>query len=201
MKPFFAFQNLPLKFVGICPESPKRRDFVRIFCDDPEDYCWAAEILMFIKITGFTSDAPGFVLPEKCRTATQGPHDTVLVALVRWLSPHPDALLKDDKRRPICPPPLDFNHALWKYTEEQRVLVTTGVMHRHLQFFPGSTVQDRMESCRLEEMARYDLILPDSFEEFMNCTRVNVGMEDNVMPVRNSYSTFLNVLFKIICVF
>ena len=46
--------TLKRKFVGMCPESPKRRDFVRIFCDDPEDYCWAAEILMFIKITGFT---------------------------------------------------------------------------------------------------------------------------------------------------
>ena len=65
--------------------------------------------------------------------------------------------------------------------EEQRVLVTDGIMHRHLETFPGSTVQDRLESCRLEKMARYDLVLPDSFEEFMNCTRVNVGMEDNVL--------------------
>ena len=67
-------------------------------------------------------------------------------------------------------------------TEEQRVLVTNAIMHRHLQFFPGSTVQDRLESCRLEEMTRCDLVLPDSFDEFMNCTRVNnVGMEDNVL--------------------
>ena len=173
--------TLKRKFVGICPESPKRRDFVRIFCDDPEDYCWAAEILMFIKITGFSSGAPGFVLPEKCRTTTKGPHDTVLVALVRWSSPHPNALLKDDKRRPICPPPLDFNHALWKYTEEERVLVTQAIMHHNLTSFPGSSVQDRLESCRLEEKARYDLLIPDSFEEFMNCTRINVGMEDNVL--------------------
>ena len=104
-----------------------------------------------------------------------------MVALVRWLSPHPDALLRDDKPRPICSSPLDLNHALWQYTEDRRVLVTERIMHRNLSTFPGSTVQDRLESCRLEEMARYDLVLPDSFEEFMNCTRVNVGMEDNVL--------------------
>ena len=168
------------KFVGICPESPRRRDFVRLKCKDPHT-CWAVEILMFLSISGFKNDDSGLVLPESCRISKKGPHDSVLVALVRWLSPHPDALLRDDKRRPICPSPLDLNHVLWKYTEDRRDLVTQTTMNRHLATFPGSTVQDRLESSRLESKAKYDLVLPQSFIEFMNCTRVNVGTEDNVI--------------------
>lgn len=168
------------KFVGICPESPRRRDFVRLKCNDPHT-CWAVEILMFLRISGFKNDDSGLVLPESCRISQNGPHDSVLVALVRWLSPHPDALLRDDKRRPICPSPLDLNHVLWRYTEDRRDLVTQTIMHRHLPSFAGSTVQDRLESCRLESKAKFDLVLPESFIEFMNCTRVNVGTEDNVL--------------------
>jgi len=168
------------KFVGICPESPRRRDFVRLDCKDPHT-CWAVEILMFLRITGFTNDDSGLVLPESCRISQNGPHGSVLVALVRWLSPHPDAFLRDDKLRPICPPPLDINHILWTYTEERRVLLTQAIVDRHLTAYPGSTVHEQLENSRLERKAKFDLLLPESFQEFMNCTRINVGTEDNVI--------------------
>ena len=172
--------TLKRKFVGICKESPRRRDFVRMKCND-EHTCWAAEILMFIEISGFQSSGDsGLVLPKSCRTSRRI-KNRILVALIRWLSPHPDALLRDGQRRPICPPPLDLNHVLWKYTEDRRVLVTQAIINRHLACYPGSTIADRVESSRLERNAKFDFVLPQSFIKFMNCTRVNVGTEDNVV--------------------
>ena len=80
--------------------------------------------------------------------------------LVRWLSPHPDTLLRDSKLRPICKPPMDINHALWTYATRpaDRDLNTANI-----QFYDGNTENERKTCFRSEIQAYFDLIQPDSF--------------------------------------
>ena len=100
------------KFVGISSISKDRRDFVHIHtpshtvADDGTrtiiDTCWSAQILMFVYVSGFTTPADlGIVLPENCRNTNENT-SSVRLALIRWLCPHPDAILRDAERRPVC---------------------------------------------------------------------------------------------------
>ena len=166
------------KFVGICRESPNRRDFVRIKTPSVSRTCLSAEIIMFVRISGFTDD--GVVLPEDYQSPPGQTH-SVTFALIRWLSAHPDALLRDSQRRPICPPPLDINHALWTYSEENRELLTTTIMNRNLHMYPGKNTQEREHNASLERRAMFDLVLPQTFEKFMNCTAINTTTDPNVI--------------------
>lgn len=175
--------TLKRKFVGICKVSPHRRDFVRINPRADSVTCLSAEIIMFVRISGFTTtddDGRGVVLPKEYRSPSTNTH-SVIFALIRWLSPHPDALLRDNKRRPICPPPLDINHALWKYSELNRDLLTTAVVNRQIMFYPGNNMQDRVDNSQLEKNAWFDLVLPATFETFINCTVCNTILESNVI--------------------
>ncbi len=65
---------------------------------------------MFIEVSGFGVDS-GIILPHHLRHPEPNT-STVTLALVRWMSPHPDALLRDSEHRPLCPSPFDINHAL-----------------------------------------------------------------------------------------
>ena len=176
------------KFVGICRESPKRRDFVRMKTPRLRagrivDTCWSAQILMFLHISGFNNDGIG--LPKQFRSTTQHGSDSsgddsdgdgdgdVILALIRWLTPHPDALLRDSERRPICPPPLDINHALWTYATETRQLVNRRILSKNIMYFPGQDTEERKHNAELERRAMFDLVQPQSFEHFINCTRIN----------------------------
>jgi hypothetical protein len=177
--------TLTRKFVGICSASPNRRDFVRI--KDPggadDRTCLSCEIILFIKLSGFTPDSGGVELPRKYRIPLTNT-DSVVFSLVRWLSPHPDAILRDSKLRPVCPSPLDINHALWRYTTENRPLLTQSIINRHLTYYPGPTIQDSVDNANLEREAMFDLVVPESFETFMNCTITdnNVVLETITLP-------------------
>lgn len=174
-------------FVGISPTQPRRRDFVRICgTDKGKTTCLSAQLLMFVKISGFTNDEldGGIRLPENLRNPKLKDQHTAVWALVRWLSPHPDALLRDKKMRPICPSPFDMNHALWKFTnldssrssfpEFLPSRITGGkAIHEQLDMFDGSDLHARLACMQNEAFARYDLLQPESFQTFMNCTRVN----------------------------
>lgn len=164
------------KFVGISPESPNRRDFVRIKAPSPSRTCLTAEIIMFVRVSGFTDE--GVVLPEDYQSAPGQTH-SVTFALIRWLSAHPDALLRDSQRRPICPPPLDINHALWIYSEENRELMTTTIMNRNLHMYPGKNSQEREHNAKLERRAMFDFVLPQTFEQYVNCTTINTTTDPN----------------------
>jgi hypothetical protein len=142
---------------------------------------------MFVHIEGFNKDGIG--LPKKFRsTTTQHGSDSgsdddgdgdgdgdsdVVFALIRWLTPHPDAVLRDSERRPICPAPLDINHALWTYATETRQLINRRIINKNLMCFPGQDAQERKHNAELERRAMFGLVQPQSFENFINCTRIN----------------------------
>ena len=50
--------------------------------------------------------------------------DKLTWVLVRWFSPHPTCTLRDSCGLPLCPPPLDINHALWEYAKTDDVRKT-----------------------------------------------------------------------------
>jgi hypothetical protein len=130
---------------------------------------------MFVKISGFhhSSENDAVVLPDDLRNpASNTSH--VTLAVVRWLSPHPDAILRDSHKLPICPAPFDMNHALWKYTRvsTRRRSLSGVAFQRQLELF-GSDDVTRLQNLNFQAYARYDLVQPESFESFMNCTPIN----------------------------
>ena len=125
---------------------------------------------MFVKVSGFGS--AGIVLPRSLMF--QG--SSVVFALVRWLSPHPAAgLFRDATLRPVCPAPFDINHALWTFSKlpHRRRSFTDHLFARQLRLFSGSCNRERRESARQHERAMYDLIQPDSINQYMNCTSID----------------------------
>ena len=95
--------------------------------------------------------------------------------MIRWLSPHRDAIIRDDRLRPVCPPPFDFNHALWTFYKlpNRRPELSREVVKRNLQLFEGDNIVMKRRNLTLEMYAGFDLIQPESFNRFLNCTVVN----------------------------
>ncbi len=128
---------------------------------------------MFVQVSGF-GDGVGLRLPRHMRNPPNNTR-TVVLALVRWLSPHPDAILRDDQHRPMCPTPFDMNHALWEFSREPRR--RDAFQHRHhrrqLHLFPGSDEATRRDNADRLAWARHDLIQLESIESFMNYTTVD----------------------------
>lgn len=52
--------------------------------------------------------------------------DTLTFVIGRWFEPHPDAVERDSKSRPVCPGQLYINHCLWRFAITPR--------HRHALF-------------------------------------------------------------------
>ena len=122
----------------------------------------------------------GIVLPESLRNPYLKDR-SVEFAFIRWLSPHPNALIRDSKLRPICPPPLDINHALWTYSTRPRGALTAAVIRKHIDFYHGVTEDERNRSVRSESDAYFDLIQPECFQRFMNCTHVNMDTDTHTI--------------------
>lgn len=165
-------ESLKRKFVGISSISPERRDFVRINAPPEDGTCLTAQILMFVELVGFTTD--GIVLPHKFRNPPT--NDTsVIFALSRWLSPHPNAILRDDRLRPIAPSPFDINHALWTFSKNNRGrgLLSTSTIEKQLGYYDGDSQQERTVNAELERHAVFDLLEPETFKHFVNCTLVD----------------------------
>ena len=126
---------------------------------------------MFIKITGFHEPVEGIgtVLPEQLRIPPSNYYDVILT-LIRWLSPHPQALLRDDKKRPVCPSPFELNHSLWtfaKVSTARTCFADPRVLQRQNNLFDdNNTIPEHL-------FARYDLVLPSTIEAFMNCTIID----------------------------
>ena len=192
------------KFVGFDPHLPARRDFVRISrpvsasstgpdagkvrstvviyaCYPPGHTCvtfYIMQIILFVRISGFKSD--GIVLPTKMRSPATNTHNVVLT-LIRRLSAHQDASLRDDQQRPVCSPPLFMNHALWSYTKTpSRRSVFRGIdngtafeLDRQLALFCGSNDRERRVHATTHACALYDLVVSERLDTFMNCTVVD----------------------------
>ena len=172
------------KVVGISSLSPGRRDFVRVQ-GTKNNTRLAAQVIMFIKVTGF-DDTP-IVIPECLRNPSTNT-DSVVMAVVRWLSPHPQALLRDADLKPVCIPPFDINHALWKFSTrvQRRGYFSDNLFRRQLHLFPGSDDNTRIANAENLAFARYDLIQIETIDTFMNCTCVdndsNTIMETITLP-------------------
>ena len=145
---------------------------------------------MFVKVSGF-GQASGITLPLHVRNSEEdtslllnSEEDTssVVFAVVRWLSAHPRATLRDSEDRPVCPPPLDTNHALWTYSKltRRRPIFSTRdpIFRRQLSAFPGSDETQRITNSNAEAFAYYGLVLPETFVSYMNCTSVSMNQSD-----------------------
>ena len=163
------------KFVGV---SGSRGDFVRLQGDEMGTVL-AAQVIMFVRLTGF-GEISGISIPLHLRNPRKN-SSSLDLALVRWLSPHPTALLRDDNLRPVCPPPFDINHALWKFSKRntRRWTRTTRIQH----LFPAPTVEERSLMMETHQYAMYDFVQPQSIDVYMNCT-----------PVGHDPDTFLETI-------
>ena len=128
---------------------------------------------MFVKVSGF-GQASGITLPLHVRNSEEdtslllnSEEDTssVVFAVVRWLSAHPSATLRDSKGRPVCPPPLDTNHALWTYSKLSRrraIFYTRAPYFRsQLSAFAGSDDIQRIRNSNTEAFAYYGMVPRD----------------------------------------
>ena len=151
------------KFVAHSPRFKDRHDFVRVK-GTYDNTCLSVQLVAFIKISGFSDAAEhaGLKLPKEFRSPFFHNEESVVFGLVRWMSPHDDSLLRDGQLRPVCVPPLDINHAMWTFSMAQRPLLTPSTIHRNILYYDES-----------EKHARYDLLEPECFESFINCTLVN----------------------------
>ena len=144
---------------------------------------------MFVKVSGF-GQASGITLPLHVRNSEEALHvrnseedtSSVVFAVVRWLSAHPSAILRDSKGRPVCPPPLDTNHALWTYSKLARrraIFYTRAPYFRsQLSAFAGSDDIQRIRNSNTEAFAYYGMVLPETFASYMNCTSVSMNQSD-----------------------
>ena len=101
----------------------------------------------------------GIQVPESMRlplnnTCTE---DSIVLYLVRWLSPHP---LRDSCLRLLCPPPFDINHALWTFTKRnrRRAYFSDQMFSRQIHLFPGSSEAEQRQSALDVAHARYGLV-------------------------------------------
>ena len=143
----------------------------------------AYQVIMFIEVTGFNE----IVLPEYLR---QQPDDTttLVLCLIRWLAPHPDARLRDADNRPVCPAPFNINHSLWRFARSHRLRAPfrPDVLDRQIHIFPGRNDTERRAVSVEQQFAYYDLVLPETFISFMNCTVLDAHagtiVETNTLP-------------------
>ena len=162
--------GLEVKYVGV-GATVYRRDFVRVHGPPENNTCLSAQILGFVEISGFEDD--GTALPQYLSTSQN--HSSVILTILRWLSPHPDATDRDEELRPVCPAPFDLNHALWTWCklDRPRQQLTADMIATNLHCFPGNDDNAKRVNADNERRARFDLIQPVSLNTFLNCTVVN----------------------------
>ena len=143
---------------------------------------------MFVEVCSFDDtdiEVPAYLrperdMPENSDSLSDSGNDSrwgkcVRLALVRWLSPHPRAVLRDEELRPVCPPPFDVNHALWRFSEvdHRRHAFDRRNITRQLHLFPGMDESERRNNFDRLAHAWYDLINVDSIDRYMNCTSID----------------------------
>ena len=162
-------------FVGINPSSPGRRDFVRLR-GSQDGTALSVQIMMFVRVSGLSHaqiTVPERLLNSADKTCNR---HSVILALVRWLSPDPRATLRDDKLLPVCPPPFGSNHVLWQFTKlrQQRGYFTDHLFARQLHLFPGpDRASQRRNAMETHSRARYGLINLETIDRFINCTYID----------------------------
>ena len=100
--------------------------------------------------------------------------------LIRWLSPHPDSVERDQCYRPICPGPLHINNCLWQYsrTERARLCMNRPYFARQRHLF-GNREEDQNNVRTNELHAWYGLVNAENVEETMNmCPLFKTGSSE-----------------------
>ena len=146
---------------------------------------FSQQVQMFIHISNFGHGSGIFLPPNMQDPELKNPKNTssVVLAVVRWMSPHPNAMLCDSEHLPVCVPPFDLNHALWTFTklDGPRDSFSDANVRRQLDLFPGSDLRSKLHSASTFKRARYDLIELDSIDKFINCTTINEGTDDTIL--------------------
>ena len=134
---------------------------------------------MFLKISSFGHGTGIFLPPSLQHPKYKRNTRSVIFAVVRWLSPHPNATIRDSEQRPVCPPPFDLNHALWTFTKlpATRDSFNAANLRRQLDLFHGSDRPSKEQHADTLSKARYDLIELESIDKFINCTTINGDTE------------------------
>ena len=140
--------------------DPKRRDIYRL--KGYERGCaLCAEAICFFQLENLQSiDVHDTNLIDK---------DFQTFILIRWLSPHPHSVERDQCYRPVCPGPLHINNCLWQYskTERVRLCMNRPVFTRQRHMF-GDRIEDQNNVRLHESHAWYGLVKPENVEETMN---------------------------------
>ena len=175
------------RFVGHSTISKGRRDFVRIQGTE-NNTVLSAQIITFISLSGFCDNqSDGITLPIHLRISPTKT-DEVVLCLIRWLEPHPDARIRDKEHRPVCPAPFNINHSLWRFARlrRDRTAFAPATINKQLHLFDGHGDAERRIQADRHKLARYDLVEPETFESFMNCTILNEDtgtiLETNTLP-------------------
>ena len=141
------------------------------------------QVQMFVKVSGLSE--AGVHVPSDLRESGSDTcsADSVILALIRWMTPHPLALSRDDKLRPLCPPPFDINHALWTFakTQHRRPYFSDNLFARQLDLFPGNDRNDRRHYANTLTHARYDLVELESIDTYMNCTFLDNNTDGGIL--------------------
>ena len=159
--------------VGVRHLTPKRRDYVRLRGHE-DNTALSVQVIMFIRVSGFL--LAGIQVPRSLREPanTNCSASSVTLALVRWLSPDPNAMMRDAQLLPLCPPPFASNHALWQFTlGYRRRYFADHIFAEQLHLFHGEDRDQQRESARSQSCARYDLIQIESIIKIINCTFVD----------------------------
>lgn len=141
--------------------------------------CFSQQVQMFIQISSFGHGTGIFLPPDLWDPKKKSNTSSVVFALVRWMSPHPNAMIRDAEKRPVCTPPFDLNHALWVFAKlaGPRDSFSDANVRRQLEMFPGSNPPLKLHSASTFKRARYDLIELDSIDKFMNYTTIDDDTE------------------------
>ncbi len=73
--------------------------------------------------------------------------------------------------------PFDINHALWTFAREDHNIISARVVNQNIMNYNGDDADQRLANSELERRAMYGLVDPQSFERFMNCTRINTDTD------------------------
>ena len=135
-------------------------------------YTYHRQVITFVAVSGFQDiQTNGITLPEHLRDPLENTTKVVL-CLVRWLEPHPRARMRDAEYRPACPAPFNINHSLWRFARlrSPRRSFNADNVNEQMLLFRGRDDDERRDEAQRHEFARYDLVQPETFESFMNCT-------------------------------
>ena len=101
-------------------------------------------------------------------------NDSVSFVLLRWFEPHELSTTQDKDYLPICPPPLNINHCLWKYaqSETDRGSIIdrrnpTRAVRCQINLF-GSTSLQQQNNIERHRRAYYGLVYLNNIKDVIN---------------------------------